>query len=725
MGFFLKTVSFSLLITVLTLGNSLKAQHSVAIMEDFDSPHTNHFTQGDEDLYYSVIEDGYYKVTHKRNERGYLWYFSDRVLPHKDFTIESKMIQKSGPENQAFGLVFATKDGSSYHYFTITSTGYYEVGRYNDEKYTNKVDWTKTSLINPQGKANTLSIEKKGSKITFKINGEYMTSHEEKQFFGFNVGIYIVKNSTVWFDYFAVKYETDKLLLADQNFLSEKENLGKNVNTIYEELVPRISPDGNTLFFSRNRHPDNYGEEKKDDIWFTQLTRNNTWSKAKNIGSPLNNDGYNFVSSVLPDNNTLLLGNVYQKDGLMKGGVSISHKTKKGWGFPEKLNIKNYYNDNKYSSFCLDPTGKHLIIAAERDDSVGDKDLYVSHLLENNEWSEPENLGSIINTILGDFTPFMAPDGKTLYYASEGKPGYGSADIYVTKRLDDTWTSWSEPRNIGPQINTPNWDAYFSTPASGEYAYFTSSESSIGKEDIFRVKFRETEEQNIAEKPKKEKKGKAKKESSILPDPVVLIYGKVIDAKTLKPLGAKINYEDLDTHKNLGVARSNPSTGEYVITLPYGLHYGIHAEADQHLSLNENIDINEAKGYIEKKLDLKLTPIKVGSKIKINNLFFEKGKPAILPKSYPELNRLGKLLKENQNIQIQLAGHTDNVGHPLSLIRLSEERVKAVKEYLINNGIKEYRMTGKGYGSKQPVAPNDTEENKQKNRRVEIVITKV
>jgi outer membrane protein OmpA-like peptidoglycan-associated protein len=229
-----------------------------------------------------------------------------------------------------------------------------------------------------------------------------------------------------------------------------------------------------------------------------------------------------------------------------------------------------------------------------------------------------------------------------------------------------------------------------------------SSRNSYGKTDIVRVKLPD----------------------AIKPEPVVLVSGKTLNAKTKEPIRAEVLFEDLIDRKEVGEAISDPKSGSYRITLAQGKNYGIRAAAKGYLSVNENLELISITQYTELEKNLYLVPIEVGEAIQLNNVFFEQGKPILKPESYPELDRLVTLMKENPSIKIELGGHTDNVGNQNALMKLSEDRVLSVKSYLEKNGIAKDRVTGKGYGSTQPIASNDTEANRQRNRRVEFRITK-
>lgn len=272
------------------------------------------------------------------------------------------------------------------------------------------------------------------------------------------------------------------------SFIPNPENLGPQVNSRYHDMLPIIAPDDKTLYFARKNAPENTGSEKKDDIYVSYMQSNGTWTKAKNIGAPLNTDEHNFVCAITPDGNTMYLANRY--DYRTEGqGVAISYRDKNGrWGKPKPLNIFNMYNKNKYACYHISIDERVMVFAIERDDTYGDMDLYVSFRYADGYWSEPMNMGPDLNTAGAEASVFLAADGKTLYFSSNGHPGYGDLDMFMSKRLDNTWKNWTTPVNLGDRINTPGMDIYYTIPASGEYAYYSSERGGYGRNDIFRVK---------------------------------------------------------------------------------------------------------------------------------------------------------------------------------------------------------------------------------------------
>jgi OOP family OmpA-OmpF porin len=481
--------------------------------------------------------------------------------------------------------------------------------------------------------------------------------------------------------------------------MAKPENLGENVNSKFIELLPVIAPDGKTLYYSRRDHPGNI-EGPKDDIWFSTLGEDGKWKLAQNIGRPLNNATYNYLSAISPDGNTLLIDDQLPAMGRPINGLSFVRMTPMGWSYPEKLLIENYYNKNIFNEFNLANDGKTLLMSVERNDTYGVMDMYVTFRKADGKWTIPKNLGPQVNTACDDQYPFLAADGVTLYFVSDGYSAYGSDDIYMTKRLDDTWQNWSEPQNLGPTINTISSDLSFTLPASGDYAYLVSGHEAIGASDIFRVKLPE----------------------ALKPKPVVLIKGIVLDAKTGKPIVANVKYETLADGKEVGIANADPKTGNYKIVLPCGANYAFLASAPGYMAEEQNLDLGNCSTYAEIQKDLVLVPIEVGQKIRLNNLFFDSKKFDLKPFSSSELTRIVAFLKNNATVKIEIAGHTDNVGKEPDNQLLSQNRAKAVADYLLAQGIDMVRIQYKGYGSLQSVLKNDTETNRALNRRVEMKI---
>jgi outer membrane protein OmpA-like peptidoglycan-associated protein len=483
----------------------------------------------------------------------------------------------------------------------------------------------------------------------------------------------------------------------------KKENLGKNVNSTGQELAPIISPDGKTLYFTRSNFPGNIGEAKRQDVWYSTLSANNSWNPAINIGPPVNNTGDNAITSIASDGKTIYLINVYNPDGSMVNGLSRSFYTKNGWSFPKEYKINNHYNDHEHTELAVSPHGNVLILSVQRRDTEGNKDLYVSFIQKNDTWSEPVRMGNVINTAAYEGSPFLALDNKTLYFTSSGHSGFGEGDLFVTKRLDDTWVNWSKPQNLGPSVNTPQWDGYFNIPASGEYAYFSSSENSIGKEDIFRIRLT----------------------PEMKPEPVAIVTGSIFESLGNKPLRADIIADFKKNNEVFTRATFEPETGEYRMILPLKEIYRISAAQEGYFPATEEIDLTGETAFKNIRKNFHLQPIRAGQQIRLNNTMFAQSSADVVATSFPELDRVVSVLTSYPAMEILLEGHTDNQGDMQKNVKLSEDRVIQVKKYLTSKGIDPRRIQTKAWGPTKPIASNQTEQSRQKNRRVEFTILKI
>lgn len=483
----------------------------------------------------------------------------------------------------------------------------------------------------------------------------------------------------------------------------KKENLGKSINSTGQELAPIITPDGKTLYFTRSNHPGNIGFANRQDVWFSTLSNKNEWNDAVNIGSPINNAGDNAITSISSDGKTIYLINKYRPDGSMTFGLSKSFYTKNGWTFPKDVKMADLYNDQEGMDLAVSPHGNVMILSLQRRDSEGDKDFYVSFIQKDDSWSEPLRMGNVINTADYEGTPFLALDNKTLYFSSQGQSGYGKSDLFLSKRLDDTWTNWSKPENLGPSINTALWDVYFNIPASGDYAYYSSSEKSMGLQDIFRLTLT----------------------PEMKPEPVAIISGSIFEVETNKPVRSDIIADFKKNNEVFTKATFDPETGEYRLILPIKEIYRITANGKGYFPVTEEIDLSNEAIFRNIKKNLYLQPIKAGQQIRLNNTMFTQSSAEVVATSFSELDRIVATMNDYPTMEILLEGHTDNQGETLKNVKLSEDRVQQVKKYLLSKGIAAQRIQTKAWGPAKPIASNLTEQTRQKNRRVEFTILKI
>ncbi|UOQ55452.1 RICIN domain-containing protein [Hymenobacter cellulosivorans] len=486
------------------------------------------------------------------------------------------------------------------------------------------------------------------------------------------------------------------------------------LNTPGNELQPVLAPDGKTLYFARTKFAGNTeGNTESGDIWVSQSTDGQTWAPPVRLDA-LNTRQNNGVMSVVgADGGQLLVRGLYERDGSFRDEgaslISRAASTKSKPDRPQPLTINNYYSAGAATTFFMAADQKTLLLSLERGDSFGGNDLYVSRPKADGSWSEPQSLGGVLNSPGFEFAPWLAPDGKTLYFSSYGHAGYGSADIFVSTRLDETWSKWTEPRNLGPTLNGPGFDAYFMLSADGKQAYYAASRAPNGPADLYRTAasvppLADTTRPAVAAAPTVARRA--------------LLTGKVLDAKTRTPVKAEVKAIRLDNDIAFNATVRTDGTGSFQFSLPPG-SYRLAAASSGYLAGTDTVRMAASLTR-----EIALVPAAVGAKLELPTLIFAQGKYTLLPASYAELNRLARTLTDNPTVTIRLEGHTDNQGRADLNQQLSEDRVKEVKRYLATRGIAESRITTVGFGGTKPRASNAKEETRKLNRRVEFTITK-
>ncbi len=506
------------------------------------------------------------------------------------------------------------------------------------------------------------------------------------------------------------------------------DNAGAEVNSKYSDYGPVISADESVLFFTSRREGTTGGaidpalNEYMEDIYMS-LKQNGVWTKAVNLGAPLNTEEHDANSGISADGQKLL---IYSANG--HGDLYESTLTGDKWGVAQSLG-KNINSNGHESSACYSSDGKSIYFVSDNPEAtLGDRDIFVSTKDEKGKWGKAVNLGSTINTPYGEEGVYLHPDGKTMYFSSEGHKTMGGYDIFKSVYENG---KWSEPENLGFPVNTPDNDVFFVISASGKHGYYSSySDKGYGEKDILLITFLGPEKPMVLNNEDNLLASITApvKETVLAPTLVIkeaqltIMKGIVSDAITKKPLDATI--EIIDNKQNISIATftSNSSSGKYLVSLPAGKNYGIAVKKDGYLFQSENFDIPASAAFQEVVKDIALKSVDVGSTIVLKNIFFDLGKATLRSESTNELERLGKLLYDNPTLKIEISGHTDNKGSAELNKKLSDGRAKAVVDYLISKGITGDRLTYVGYGKDQPLASNDTEEGRQQNRRTEFKI---
>lgn len=505
-----------------------------------------------------------------------------------------------------------------------------------------------------------------------------------------------------------------------QEFISDAWNLNSPAN----EEAPFLINQGRTILFTRGHHPENIGgKADKGDIWISSFTDEEGWTTPEQLPAPINTAYYNGGFAYL--NNRLFVYGNYRNNTPSIPGISVSNVVSwpDEWSSPANLKVKYFTNASANNGNCLSEDGKIMILAVETFKTLGAEDLYVSFWDgEKNEWSELKNLGNQINTPLQELTPFLSKDNKTLFFSSNGRGGVGSRDIFVSQRLDDSWTNWSEPRNLGEGINTDGAEMGYRYYPDYELAVYTSTKDSDGYGDILIVPVTADEINQLLTEdifiPMDDSDIVVSNNDRAIEagENTLLLHGIITELTTNNKVFARSKVIGRN-----GFEQEHYNDTTFSFTIMSGQDYSLQIEADGYFSKQIDLVIktNKAKEIVK---NVQLERIVIGARVKLDNVLFVRGETEFLEISYKELDLIVEMMSNNPTMVIELAGHTDNVGNPNLNQRLSQERVDAVINYLVEEGIDSSRLSGKGHGGSQPLASNASESTRRKNRRVEFIV---
>lgn len=467
----------------------------------------------------------------------------------------------------------------------------------------------------------------------------------------------------------------------------QPKNLGAAINTEHWEYFPYMTPDGKLLAFTRLQN-------NQEDIYVSTKTEKG-FSPAVSLGNIINTADNEGAETMNADGTLLFFTACNRMDGYGSCDIYFSQKLKGNWtaamGIGKPINTSAWEAQPSFSS-----DGRALYFASSRPGGLGGKDIWVSYLDEQLKWSEPQNLGPNINTANDDQCPFIHADNQTLYFTSAGWPGMGGGDIYISRKTD---TGWTKAENLGYPINTETDDNGLAVSYDGKMAFLASNrENGFGGLDIYSF-----------ELPEK-----------MQPKRITYLKATVRDAVTKQLLQANYSMTDLETKKE---SKGVTQNGSFFATLEVNKNNALQIQQEGYLFYSRNINLTaEASATQPFEMEVLLQPISANGKITLNNVFFDFDKSELKPESFAELDKLVELLLKNPAVKMEIAGHTDSKGDKKYNLLLSQKRAESVMEYLLKKGVDKLRLTAKGYGDTQPVAPNDTEENQAKNRRTEVKV---
>jgi len=489
----------------------------------------------------------------------------------------------------------------------------------------------------------------------------------------------------------------------------EPKNLGPNVNSADPEYYPCLTADDGTLIYTRRvKAPEIQPWGMQEDFYVSRRDLEGNWKPSIPIPT-VNTRHFNEGAGTLtPDGRFIVFTKCAIEDdsygGTLTGEGScdlfISRRVGDRWSVPQNLGTPvNSSHWETQPSMASDGRTIYYIRGSVARDGIKSMDIWTTTMADDGSWSKPAKLGENINTPFQEESVQIHPDGHTLYFSSNGHPGFGGLDLFMSRKQEDG--SWGPALNLGYPINTSADENSLLVDASGQVAYFASDRpGGLGDLDLYSFALY--------------------KEAR--PLPVSFIRGVVTDKTTREPLEADVQLYDLSTGDLATGAYSDPKTGEFLVCIPAGRTYALNASADGYLFFSQNYDVAAGTPKVPYTLDVPLSPLSTGSIITLRNIFFNTASYELLSTSNAELDKLVKLLQTNPTLRIELGGHTDNVGADAANLTLSDQRVQAVRTFVIGKGIDAARIAAKGYGETKPVETNDTEEGRAQNRRTEVTV---
>jgi outer membrane protein OmpA-like peptidoglycan-associated protein len=476
----------------------------------------------------------------------------------------------------------------------------------------------------------------------------------------------------------------------DTNYVFAPKNLGDSINTTELEYYPSITIDGSKLVFTRR-----VGD--KDEDFYESDKINGKWSKAFPLPGRVNTTYNEGAQNISQDGQMIIFAGCNYPEGYGSCDLYSSYKTNTGWSDPTNLGpVVN--TDAWESSPSLSPDKRDLYFSSNREGGFGGKDIWVTHHLPNGEWTEPENLGSTVNTAGDESCPFMYADNQTLFFNSDGHPGYGNTDLFFTKKLNDS--TWSEPENLGYPVNTIDDEGSMIVAADGKTAYYASDRSDTkGGLDLYSFELRE----------------------DIRPPKILWVKGKVYDTKTKDGLPSSVELTDINSRQLISNVKTDED-GNFLTTLPVGKDYAFEVNRKGYLFFSQNYDLSNPQDSVF-NTDIPLQPLEAGASIVLKNIFFDTKQSTLKPASLIELDKVIELMQDNPNLKIQINGYTDNIGKDQDNILLSNDRASSVIRYLLSSQkISKDRLQSKGFGAADPIADNTTEQGRAMNRRTELSV---
>lgn len=604
-------------------------------------------------------------------------------------------------KNDSTGIVaYATPTGEG---LTLISTkgGRAYLGDHTVQTIPQLALWTQTELPETKADRVIITMMKLNDAIVGMRNGVPVATFSSSmcKSAGTMIGVVSIGQQEIVVERCVVKmWDADSLSIVEGAVKNERPvPLGSFINTAFDESVDCISPDGSQIFFSREERLEDPPTMQRD-VWVTTLTKEG-WSVPVKLGPSVNTEGNDFAISITEDMSTLFLQGRYGPYGREVDGVSYVMKTGATWSNPVNMRIDGDVNLGTVINSHLSPDGRVMISSRQTPDTYGGNDLYVSFRQGADMWSKPVNIGNVVNSHGMEMGPFIAGDNETMYFSSNGHPGYGGRDLFVTRRLDSTWLRWSQPQNLGPSYNSVGHETFMQVPAHGDSAYFSARLGSGIGDDIVALAM-----------PK-----------SAQPKSTYTILGEVVDGETNSPIVADIKLVLMPSERFEAATTSNAADGKFSVDVATASIYQVQVKVPGFKPFRAKVDARGMQRYTTMTTRIVLEREDVPLRRDTSFIAFAFGKADVDTASFASLDSLAKYMRQSPKSKLVLQGHADEIGTPQANQTLSVERANAILTHLVGAGIDPSRIMIVGYGESKPRASNSSEEGRALNRRVDVI----
>ncbi len=669
------------------------AQLPIAWRETFREPNPG-WTSNDSALTYTFLP-GELQVSSVMTPRPLLLsvlYFQD---PFRDFVLSSNFTLQSAASSATWGLFWGGDERERGFALQVNDAGSFRIVETGPQLVT-LLPWQKYKKLAKPG-VHTLALARSNNRWEVWIDEKPVATITAHRFYGKRQGYIFQGKAQVVVDDFTFRRKSLDFPEAGGGFpLALRQLADSTINTPAHETAPLRAEAGKRLFFTR---ADSLQSWVKGHAWYAPSGADSIrWTMPIPVWDGADSGRRETVIHAEPNGLQPMLASPANLNTPPVFRLDLNDPAAPPRSVPMPVDVVGL----GYTDISLSADGRTAVFSMEKADGYGNWDLYVSFRDDKGTWSAPRNLGMAVNSFGREFSPVLMPDMLTLYFASTGRQGYGEADVYISKRETNTWTQWSPAENLGPGINAGAWNAFFRPFGKGDRAYMASIETGGDDFDIYYVRVPE----------------------DIKSRPVVKVSGRVLDKATGQPVESKVSSRDLTGNHPQVQRNTEGEAVRYVMYLPYGSAYQLTPEQEGYFGLADTLDLRRTTAYTEVTRDLYVALPEAGLTVQLERVYFERATAVLLDDSYPELQRLVSLMLAIPTLEIEIRGHTDNIGAADDLQRLSESRAKVIRDYLINQGIASGRVAFHGFGATQPIADNADPMLRAKNRRVEFVVVR-